>query len=108
MTTRRTLTLDGLAFETTYTRKFADRKPYRPKDPGRLTALIPGVVLEVLVPPGETVRRGQGVLVIEAMKMQNEVAAPIKGQVLALHVAVGETVVKGQLLLTLQPAPDTL
>ncbi|WP_243322789.1 acetyl-CoA carboxylase biotin carboxyl carrier protein subunit [Geothrix sp. SG200] len=108
MTTRQTLTLNDTVYETAHTRKYTLRKAYTPRDPGRITAFIPGLVLEVLVKPGDLVRRGQSLLVLEAMKMQNHVAAPSDGTVLDVTAAPGATVAKGQLLVTLRTASDTL
>jgi biotin carboxyl carrier protein len=108
MTTRQTLTLDGTAYETALTRKYALRKPHAPKDPGRVAAFIPGLILEVFVKPGESVRRGQSLLVLEAMKMQNHVAAPVDGLVHEVLAAAGDVVAKGQLLVVLRTVPDTL
>ncbi len=102
MTTRHTLTLNDTVYETTLTRKYAHRKPFVPKDPKRLTAVIPGLILDLLVKPGDQVRCGQGLLVLEAMKMQNHIAAHDAGTIQALHVAPGDTVTKGQLLVEFQ------
>jgi biotin carboxyl carrier protein len=95
---RQTLTLHGTVYETTFTRKFARRKRFVPKDPRRLTAIIPGLILELLVEPGERVSPGQSLLVLEAMKMQNHITNHDEGVVRAFHVAPGDTVAKGQLL----------
>ena len=84
------------------TRKYAQRRAWEPQDPRRHTALIPGLVVELLVGPGERVQPGQSLLVIEAMKMQNHVTAREEAVVGALHVAKGETVAKGQLLVELR------
>ena len=105
---RHTLTLDGRTYETGWTRKYAHRKPFVPKDPTRLNAIIPGLVLEVLVRPGEAVAPGQSLLIVEAMKMQNHVTCRTAGRVKAVHAAPGATVAKGQLLLEFEAAPDTL
>jgi biotin carboxyl carrier protein len=63
-----------------------------------LTAPMPGKVVAVLVSPGDAVERGGGVLVVEAMKMQNEVRASKGGTVVEIRVAVGDTVNAGQSL----------
>ncbi len=96
---RRTLIIDDTAYETRVTRKFARRQPYAPKDLRRVAAFIPGVIRAVHVASGDRVRKGQGLLVLEAMKMQNDVAAPEEAVVKAVHVSPGDTVSKGQLLL---------
>ena len=69
-------------------------------DTGRavIEAVMPGRVVRLLVEEGQEVEPGQGVLVLEAMKMENEVAAPRAGTVSSLKVAQGETVETGQLL----------
>jgi len=57
-----------------------------------LTAPMPGKVVRVLVGPGAEVAEGQALVVIEAMKMENEVRSPKAGKVVELHVAEGQTV----------------
>jgi biotin carboxyl carrier protein len=61
-------------------------------------AQMPGKVVAVLVAAGATVERGQGLLVIEAMKMENEIAAPRAGTVAELRVQPGQAVESGELL----------
>ncbi|HJU83705.1 MAG TPA: biotin/lipoyl-containing protein [Holophagaceae bacterium] len=59
---------------------------------GTLTAPMPGKVVKVLVKEGETVAEGQTLLILEAMKMQNEYKSPAAGTVAKLHVGEGSTV----------------
>lgn len=68
-----------------------------------LKSQIPGKVMKILCNPGDTVEAGQPLLIIEAMKMENEVRAPQAGQVDQVSVQVGQKVENGDLLLTLQP-----
>ncbi len=70
--------------------------------PVDVRALIPGRVVGVLVVDGATVGRGDPVIVVEAMKMQNEVRAPRDGNVARLAVAVGSTVEVGDRLLAIE------
>ncbi len=65
---------------------------------GRLKAPIPGLIARYLVEVGEEVTTGQPVVILEAMKMENEVRSPVNGRVEALHVPAGETVTRGTLL----------
>jgi biotin carboxyl carrier protein len=62
-------------------------------------APMPGLVVRVLVAPGDAVEAGQGVVVLEAMKMENELKAPAAGTVTAVHAQPGAAVGKGALLL---------
>jgi biotin carboxyl carrier protein len=68
-----------------------------------VTAAIPGRVLRVSVGPGETISAGQSLLVLEAMKMENEVKAPRDGVVDAIGVAAGQAVSAGEVLVRLRP-----
>jgi biotin carboxyl carrier protein len=95
----KTLIIDGTAYETRLTKKFARRKPYAPKDSNLMAAFIPGVIREVHVGPGDAVQRGQSLLILEAMKMQNDLAAPRAATVRAVHAVPGDTVFKGQILI---------
>ena len=61
-------------------------------------AAMPGKVVAVLVEKGATVERGQGILVLEAMKMENEIQASRSGTVAELHVQPGQAVEAGELL----------
>ena len=67
-----------------------------------ITAPMPGKVIRVLVKKGDAVDTGTGLVVVEAMKMQNEMKAPRPAQVLEVRVQDGDTVTAGQTLLTLE------
>jgi biotin carboxyl carrier protein len=67
-----------------------------------LSAPMPGKVVRVLVAEGEMVEAGQGLVVVEAMKMQNEIKAPRSGRVISLAVRVGATVAAGDPLATIE------
>jgi biotin carboxyl carrier protein len=66
--------------------------------PVELRAQMPGRVVKLLASQGERVTTGQGVIVVEAMKMQNEVKSPKDGIVVRIHVAEGSTVGAGDTL----------
>ena len=68
---------------------------------GRVTVAMPGRVISVLVEEGQTVQKGDRLVVIEAMKMENDVNAPRDGVVTAINVEAGGQVESGQTLVTL-------
>jgi pyruvate carboxylase subunit B len=68
---------------------------------GLLRAPMPGLVVRVLVVPGQQVEAGQGVVVLEAMKMENELKAVGPGVVRAIRAEVGRPVEKGEVLVEL-------
>ena len=92
---------------------------FRPRDPrapkvarkragadlarGEVHAPMPGLIVEILVERGAEVEAGQPVVIMEAMKMQNELVAPLKGRVARISVEAGAAVETGQLLIAIQP-----
>lgn len=73
-----------------------------PGGPQRVTAPMPGKIVKVLVKPGDQVTARQGLVVIEAMKMENELRASRDGQVKDVHVADGDLVEAGRLLTVIE------
>jgi pyruvate carboxylase subunit B len=64
---------------------------------------MPGTIVDVLVKTGQKVKAGDAVLVIEAMKMENEVQASISGTVIGVFVAKGDAVTPDEALIEIQP-----
>ncbi len=73
-----------------------------PKNPGHVGATMPGMVVNVAVRKGDSVVKGQKLLMLEAMKMQTIIAAETAGQVAEIHVHPGTNVETGDLLVTIQ------
>ncbi|MCU0635442.1 MAG: biotin/lipoyl-binding protein [Gemmatimonadaceae bacterium] len=75
----------------------------RPTGPTPLKAPMPGLIVRVTVSVGDRVDAGQGLVVMEAMKMENELRATAPGVVQAIHAMPGQAVEKGALLVALGP-----
>jgi 3-methylcrotonyl-CoA carboxylase alpha subunit len=74
------------------------------EDPsGRLVSPLPGSVIQVLVENGETVAKGQALMIIEAMKMEHTISAPRRGLVKQIYFSLGEQVAEGAQLLEFEP-----
>ena len=74
------------------------------EDPsGRLVSPLPGSVIQVLVDSGETVVKGQALMIIEAMKMEHTISAPKRGTVRQIYFSKGEQVAEGVQLLEFEP-----
>jgi len=71
-------------------------------DPNQIGATMPGTVLKVVVNKGSSVKRGEHLLITEAMKMETTVQAPKDGVVKEIYVAAGEAISTGDLLITLE------
>ncbi|HEY7985947.1 MAG TPA: pyruvate/oxaloacetate carboxyltransferase, partial [Methylophilaceae bacterium] len=74
----------------------------RPTHEGCVTAAMPGTIVEVKVKIGDKVNAGDGALVIEAMKMENEIQATKTGVVIAIHVKKGDSVTPDETLIEIQ------
>lgn len=65
---------------------------------GSVVAPMPGTILKVLKATGDSVKAGEVVLILEAMKMENEITAPVDGTIESLSLTEGSTVAGGDLL----------
>jgi len=94
---------ERIAWQAEDPRSFRRRRRHAGSDgPVTLKASMPGRIVRVLVRQGEIVAAHQGVLVVEAMKMQNELKSPKEGRVADLRVAPGDTVTSGQALAVIE------
>jgi biotin carboxyl carrier protein len=93
------LIIDDRTYDTLYTRKFELRKPYEPPDPKKIRCVIPGIVYAVHVHAGKKVRPDDPLMVVEAMKMQNEIRSAGEATVRAVNVRQGQMVTKGEVLI---------
>lgn len=75
----------------------------RPNHEGCITTAMPGTIIDVKVKIGDRIEAGDSVIIIEAMKMENEIQSPTSGIVVAIHVAKGESVSPDETLLEIQP-----
>jgi pyruvate carboxylase subunit B len=104
---RYTLWLDGFRYEVealderARTIRDLSAAAAGPSGPAPLRAPMPGLIVKVHVKPGDAVLAGQALVVMEAMKMENELRASAAGTVTAVAVAPGTAVEKGALLVEL-------
>ena len=96
----RELNIDDTIYETEVPSSFDKR--WAPEDEKQVNAFIPGTIIEVKTEIGSTVREGDILLILDAMKMYNEIVAPVAGTVEVIAVSAGERVEKNQLLVRLK------
>ena len=82
--------------------KFENRKPYSIPDPHKLIAFIPGTIMNVFVKEKQKVKKGEKLLVLQAMKMNNIIISPFNGVVKKVNVKKGDTVPKDYVLIELK------
>lgn len=96
------LNINDSIYKTRISKKFSSRKAYAPADPKKILSFIPGTVLEIHVKEGQKVKKGENLLILEAMKMQNNLKCPVDGKVSSIAVKQGAKVAKGTLLIELE------
>ena len=92
------LEIDGTVYKTTYPPRFQPNKKWKQKDIGEVEALITGVVKSIFVKKGDAVKKGDCLLLLEAMKMHNEILSPVDGIVQEVFVTEKSKVAKGTLM----------
>jgi biotin carboxyl carrier protein len=97
-----TLIIGGTAYKTQLTEKYKNRKPWQEPNPKLILAYIPGTINKIFVKEGQKVKEGTKLLILEAMKMKNLVAAPMAGNIKSIKVAEGDMVPKNQILIELE------
>ena len=74
------LNIDTSLYKTRISNKFKNRKPYKPADPKIILSFIPGTVLEIFIKPGQKVKKGDDLMILDAMKMKNRLNAAWMGK----------------------------
>jgi biotin carboxyl carrier protein len=92
------LEIGGAVYTTRLTSKFKDRPQWVPPDQRKVLAVIPGTIQKLMVSVGDEVAVGESMLILEAMKMRNEIKAMHPGIIKKINVKVGEQVPKSYLL----------
>lgn len=90
-------------YKTLLTKKYINRPVWQKPLPGDVVSLLPGTVLSMKVKVGDSVEVGDLLLIHEAMKMLNRIAAPISGTVTAIEVTEGEKIGKNHLMVKIEP-----
>ncbi|MEI8046922.1 MAG: biotin/lipoyl-containing protein [Bacteroidota bacterium] len=75
--------------------------PASPKGTGNIKSPLPGVILEVYVREGDTIKIGQKLLMLEAMKMENNINADKEGRVTSIKINKGDSVMEGDILIVI-------
>ncbi|MAZ93827.1 MAG: acetyl-CoA carboxylase biotin carboxyl carrier protein subunit [Bacteroidales bacterium] len=89
--------IGGVKYKTYLTEKYKRRTNYSEHEPSKVIAFIPGTVKEIYFKNKRKVKEGDIILILDAMKMMNSVAAPMDGE-LRLKAKAGDIVSKNQLL----------
>ncbi|SHF67116.1 Biotin-requiring enzyme [Mariniphaga anaerophila] len=97
------LVVQGAVYKTTYTWKFENRLNWEAPNPNHIYSFIPGTIIDIFVKPKEKVKEGQTLLLLEAMKMQNQVRMPFDGEIVKIYVTKDEVIPRKHLMLEIKP-----
>jgi len=89
-------------YKTRLSNKFKNRKAYQPADPKLILSFIPGTIIEILVEEGQDVKKGEDLMILDAMKMKNRLKSSMDGKVKKITVEKGARVSKGVVLIELE------
>lgn len=96
------LNIDTSLYQTRISDKFLNRKSYKPADPRVILSFIPGTVLDIMIKEGQSVKKGDDLMILDAMKMQNKLKCIMDGKVKSISVKKGDKVSKGTVLMELE------
>ncbi len=95
----KTLTINGTKYRTQHTRKYIHRTKWEKPNIKHIHAYIPGTVDKICVHEGDTVKKEDNLLILEAMKMKNTIFSPLDGTIKHIYIKSGDTVHKGFLMM---------
>ncbi len=81
--------VDGTIYTTELTKKFENRKVWVRPNPKHIKSFIPGTIVEIYVKVGQEVKEGECIMILEAMKMKNQIKMPFDGKIAKIHVTEG-------------------
>ena len=89
-------------YKTKLTKKYKMRKPWVNPSAYLVHSYIPGTILEVMAKEGDVMKEGEALLILEAMKMRNQIEMPFTARIKKINIEVGQKVPKEYLLVELE------
>jgi len=96
------LIIQGAIYQTTFTKKFENRVNYESPNENMLYSFIPGTINDIYVKTRQKVKEGETLLLLEAMKMQNQVRMPFDGEIVKIHVKKDEVIPNRHLMVEIK------
>lgn len=94
----KTLIVQGAIYKTTYTWKFENRVNYESPNENLIYSFIPGTIVDIFVKTGQKVKEGETLLLLEAMKMENQVRMPFDGKIVKIYIKKDDVIPKRHLM----------
>ena len=97
------LIVQGAVYKTTFTNKFENRVNWEAPNANLIHSFIPGTIIDIFVKPKDKVKEGETLLLLEAMKMQNQIRMPFDGEIVKVHVKKDEIIPNRRLIIEIKP-----
>lgn len=94
--------VDQVPYLTLTTKKFENRKKWQQSNPKEICSIIPGSVIDVFVKPGQKVKSGEVLLILDSMKMHTNIEMPFDGVIKDVNLAKGDRIPKNAIMLTIK------
>ncbi|MCX6229600.1 MAG: biotin/lipoyl-binding protein [Bacteroidia bacterium] len=94
--------VDQVPYMTLTTKKYENRKKWQPSNPKEICSIIPGSVIDVFVKPGQKVKSGEVLLILDSMKMHTKIEMPYDGVIKAVNLAKGDRIPKNAVMITIK------
>lgn len=91
-------------YQTTYTKKYENRKVWEEPNLNHIKSYIPGTVIDILIKEGQKVEAGHSIMILDAMKMYNDIKMPFKGKILKINIEKGQKIPKNYVMIEIEPA----
>ncbi len=96
------LNINSGLYKTRISPRYKNRKAYKPVNPKLILSFIPGTIIDILVKVGQPVKKGDDLMILDAMKMKNRLKCSMDGIVRKITVETGARVPKGIVLIELE------
>ncbi len=90
-------------YQTTYNTKYENRKVWVEPNFNMIKSYIPGTIIEILIKKGDVLKEGKSLLILEAMKMHNDIQMPFKGKIVSINVEKGQKIPKNYIMIEIEP-----
>lgn len=97
-----TFVVTSARYLTLLTKKYERRKKWQSVDPNEIRSFIPGTILDVYVQPGQEVKEGEPLLLLDAMKMHTKIEMPVDGKIKEVFIKKGDRVPKDLVMIVIE------
>ncbi len=94
-----TLIIDGISYNTLFNKKFEQKQRWKLPNKNKIFAPVAGTIIEIKIQEGSHVKKGDTILILEAMKMQNHIKSTREGTVHKIHINKGDRITKDTCLI---------